>query len=73
MNETVDTSGFYAYFDNYLQYSDNCITFPDGTTLVETLHDTYTYPYEGWYYFTDVTLAEKFFGILNAGITDSLS
>jgi hypothetical protein len=63
MIEIVDTSGFYAYFDNYLQYSNNAVYFPDGTVLVETLHDTYTYPINGWYYFQFREEAELFFGI----------
>lgn len=63
MIDIIDTSGFYAYFDDELQYSDNAVYFPDGSVIVETLHDTYTYPYNGWYYFPTRLLAEEFFGI----------
>lgn len=72
--EIVDTSGFYAYFDDYLQYCDNAVYFPDGTVIIETFHDTYTYPINGWYYFADRLEAELFFGVTpNVGITDSVS
>lgn len=72
--EIVDTSGFYNYFDDTLQYCDNAVYFPDGTVIVETLHDTYDYPYQGWYYFNNRIEAETFFGVTpNVGITDSVS
>lgn len=64
IEEFVDTSGFYAYFDDYLQYCDNAVYFPDGEVIVETLHDTYTYPVYGWYYFEYREQAEQFFGII---------
>lgn len=63
MSDIIDTSGFYAYFDGTLHYCDNAVYFPDGTVLVETLHNTYTYPYQGWYYFESRLLAEEYFGI----------
>ena len=70
----IDTSGFYAHFDNELYYSDNAVYFPDGSVIVETLHDTYTYPINGWYYFATIEEAELFFGIVkDVGITDSVS
>lgn len=58
-----DTSGFYAYFDNQLQYCDNAVYFPDGTVIVETCHESYDYPYQDWYYFNTRDEAELFFGI----------
>ena len=60
----IDTSGFYAYFDLALQYSDNAVYFPDGSVIVESIHDTYTYPVYGWYYFDTLEEAELFFGIV---------
>lgn len=60
-----DTSGFYM-FDPILDmliYAPDAVYFPDGSVIVETLHDTYTYPYNGWYYFESKLLAEEFFGI----------
>lgn len=59
----IDTSGFYAYFDETLQYSDNAVYFPDGSVIVESEHSNYNYPIAGWYYFDSRLQAEEFFGI----------
>lgn len=60
-----DTSGFYCYDDTFktLNYAPDCVYFPDGSVIVESLHDTYTYPVFGYYWFATQTEAELFFGV----------
>ena len=53
---------FYTVIDNEL-HSGSSVQFPDGEMLLLDLLDTYTFPVNGWYYFSTVEEAKEFFGI----------
>ena len=56
-----DTSGFYK-LDGGLLFAPNAVYNMDYTLLRE-LHDSYTYPTDGWYWFNTETDVREFFGL----------
>jgi hypothetical protein len=56
-----DTSGFYK-LDGTLLYGHWAVYGPNFTLLRE-LHETYTYPVDGWYWFDTEAEAREFFGL----------
>lgn len=57
-----ETQAFYKDDNGLLLYAPNGVYGPDYTLLPE-LHDTYTYPVEGWYWFESEEEAKAFFNI----------
>jgi hypothetical protein len=47
----------------------NQIFFPDGTFILSDLHEQYTYPIDGWYWFDSEQQAREFFGLPLIDIT----
>lgn len=53
--------GFYKYQDNELLYAPNAVFLPAGMEypdLQATMHETYTYPIDGWTWFNSQADAE---------------
>lgn len=58
-------SGFYKAEDKTLLYGPTVISGP-GWDLIADIHETYTYPVEGWYWFDSEEEARAFFGLPDA-------
>jgi hypothetical protein len=56
-----DTSGFYK-LDGDLLYAPNYVL-NANYELYRELHETYTYPVDGWYWFDTEAEAREFFGL----------
>lgn len=57
-----NTSGFYKYEDNELQFGPNFVASPSFTLLRED-KDSYEYPVSEWYWFNSRQDALAFFNI----------
>jgi hypothetical protein len=55
--------GFYKFENEELFIAPNFVIFPDGNELDSFLHETYTYPFNDWYWFDSEEEAKLFFGI----------
>lgn len=58
----METKGFYKVEDGGLLYAPNFVAAPDYELRAE-LHETYTYPVEGWRWFESEEAAREFYGI----------
>lgn len=56
----MNTSGFYKVQEDSLFYGPNAV-YNVNFTLLKDLHETYTYPVDGWYWFETEELAREFF------------
>jgi hypothetical protein len=56
-----DTSAFYKLYEDELLHG-KIITGPTYT-LIDSEHENYTYPVEGWYWFDSEEEARAFFGL----------
>jgi hypothetical protein len=56
----MDTSGFYKLDGQMLLFGPNFVEHKDWQ-LYRNLHETYTYPVEGWYWFNSREEAKQFF------------
>lgn len=62
--DEFDTSGFYKLNEeNEIMHAPNFVGGPNGFRLYRNLHETYTYPQQGWYWFDSLEEACAFFGI----------
>jgi len=61
----MNTSGFYKEQDGDLFHGPNAV-YNANFTLLKELHETYTYPVDGWHWFETEELAREFFGLPEA-------
>lgn len=60
--ENKDTSGFYKNDNGFLSYGHNYVL-SGSYNLYKEEKDSYTYPYNGWYWFDSEDQAREFFNI----------
>lgn len=57
-----NTSGFYKLENTDLLYAPNFVESSE-ISLYSELHESYSYPADGWYWFDGVEKANEFFGL----------
>lgn len=60
--ENQNTSGFYKNDNGFLSYGKNYVL-SGSYNLYKEQKESYTYPYDGWYWFDSEDQAREFFNI----------